>query len=95
VWIIGLQSYSGSPTVPKSIRVAFSSFSDITNPGSYTAPNGSLLPQGNDRPSDAAQFNLTEWWVIGEGEMMGEPFDVRDEIVNELLHALKMVCNLC
>jgi hypothetical protein len=29
--------------------------------------------------------------MIGEGETMGEPFDVRDEIVVGLLHALEMV----
>jgi hypothetical protein len=90
--MVGLQSPSTrSPPVPLSIRVAFGSFSDIRDPGSYTAPDGSLLPQGKEQPSDTAEFNFTEWWKIGEGETMGEPFDVRNEVVEGLLHALDMV----
>jgi hypothetical protein len=94
VWIIGLQPSAESSPVPESIRIAVGCFSDIRNPHSYTAPRGSLLPQGTDQPSDASPFNLTEWWVIGEGERMEEPFDVREEIVDELLHVLKAVCTM-
>jgi hypothetical protein len=79
--------------VPESVRVAFHCFSDIRNPGSYTAPDGSQLLKGKVQPSDTPQFNFTEWWMIGEGETMGEPFDVRDEVVVGLLHALEMVCS--
>jgi hypothetical protein len=98
VWIVGLLSSGGSsPCVPESVRVAFRSFSDIGRSGSYAAPNGSSLSQGNlgkVQPSGTPQFNFTEWWKIGEGEAMGEPFDVRDEVVVGLLHALEMVCAL-
>ncbi|KAN0128682.1 hypothetical protein V8E53_013501 [Lactarius tabidus] len=90
MWIVGLQSSAGSSPVPESIRVAFGSFSDIRNPGSYTAPYGSLLPQGKEQ-SDTATFNFTEWWKFGEGETMEEPFDVCDEVVEGLLHALGML----
>jgi hypothetical protein len=95
VWIVGLLSSGGSsPYVPDSVRVAFHSFLDIRNPGSYTAPNGIRLLQSKVQPSDTLPFNFTEWWMIGEGETMGEPFDVRDEIVVGLLHALEMVSTL-
>jgi hypothetical protein len=95
VWIVGIQSYIGSSHIPESIRVAFGSFSDIRNPGSYTTPDVSSLPQGTDGRSDGTQFNLTKWWEIRDEETMGEPFNVRDELVGELLHALRMVRNLC
>jgi len=93
--MVGLQtSPAGSSPVPESIRVAFSSFADIRDPGSYTAPDESLLPQAKEWPSDTAQFNFAEWWKMGEGETMGEPFDVRDELVEGLLRVLDVVCNL-
>jgi hypothetical protein len=96
VWIVGLlSSDSCSPYVPESIRVAFQSFSDIRNPGSYTTLDRSRLPQGKVEPSHAPQFNFTEWWNIGEGETMREPFDVRDEVVAGLLHALEKVYAPC
>jgi hypothetical protein len=95
VWILGIQSYIGSSHIPESIRVAFGSFSDIRNPGSYTAPDGSSLPKDTDGRSDDTQFNLTKWWEIRDGETMGEPFDVRGELVEELLRALRTVRNLC
>jgi hypothetical protein len=92
--MVGLQSSSAGSPVPESIRVAFSNFVDIRYPGSYITPNGSLLLQGKEQPPDTAKFNFTEWWKIREGETMGEPFDVWDEIVEGLLHALDMVCKL-
>jgi hypothetical protein len=57
-------------------------------------PDGNLLPHGKVEPSNTPLFNFTEWWNIGEGEMMREPFDVRDEVVVGLLHALEEVCTL-
>ena len=95
MWIVGLQSSASHSSVPESIRVAFGSFSDIKNPGSYTTPDGHSLLQGKDQPSDTAQFKFTEWWEIREGETMREPFDVRDELVEGLLRTLQMVCSLC
>jgi hypothetical protein len=94
MWIVGLQSSASSSPVPESIRAAFGSFSDIGSPGSYTAAHGNLLPQSKEQPLDTAQFNFTEWWKFGEGETMGEPFNVCDEVVEWLLHALDTVCNL-
>lgn len=82
MWIIGLLSSGGSsPSVPESVRVAFHSYSDVRKPGSYTAPDGSHLLQDKAEPSHTPQFHFTEWWNIGEGEEMREPFDIRDEVV--------------
>ena len=94
MWIVGLLTPGGSSTVPESVRVAFHSFSDIGNPGSYTAHNGSWLLQSKFQPSAARSFNFTEWWTLREGETLGEPFDVCDEVVGGLLRALDMVCTL-
>lgn len=94
MWIIGLQSHSSGSPVPESIRIAFRSFSDIRNPGSYIAPNRSLLPQETDESADLGRFGLKVWWVIREGETMGEPFDVRDEVVRGLLRAVEAVRKL-
>ena len=98
MWIIGLLSYDSSDSgslvhVPELIRVAFSCFSDIRNIGSYTTPNRSLLPQGQQ----TSRFNFTQWWLIGEGEMMGGPFDVCDEMdpVDRLLHLVELVHKSC
>ena len=93
MWIVGILSSDGSqPSVPESIRIAFRSFSDIRVTGSYTAPDRSQLPTGSAVPlSDAPQFNFTEWWNI-EGERIRSPFDIWDELIPKLLHALKKVC---
>jgi hypothetical protein len=40
------------------------------------------------------KFNLTEWWKIEEGEKLSKPFDVGEELVAGLLHALAMVSTL-
>ena len=93
MWIVGLLPSDGSSPVPESLRVTFHSFSDIRKPGSYTAPGGSWLPQGSVQLSDN-QFNFREWWKIREGETLGEPFDVRDELVKELVDLLDKVCPL-
>ncbi|KAF8261276.1 hypothetical protein EI94DRAFT_1705649 [Lactarius quietus] len=89
-WIIGILPSGGSSQVPESVQVAFRSFSDIRNPGSYTAPDGSQLLKGNVQQAKAPQFNFTEWWEISQGDTLSEPFDVRDEIVRELLCVLEM-----
>ncbi|KAF8265899.1 hypothetical protein EI94DRAFT_1803769 [Lactarius quietus] len=89
-WIVGIQPSGSSSQVPESVRVAFRSFSDIRNPGSYTTPDGSQLPKGNVQQANTPQFNFTEWWEIGQGDTLSEPFDVRDEIVRELLCVLEM-----
>ncbi|KAN0135938.1 hypothetical protein V8E53_006390 [Lactarius tabidus] len=78
--------------IVEPIKVAFGSFSDIRNPGSYTSsPFRSLLLQGKEQSSDSAKFKFTEWWKIGEGETMEEPFDICDELVEGFLHALDML----
>jgi hypothetical protein len=94
VWVVGLQSDPSSPPVPESIKIGFGCFPDIKNPGSYTAPDRSLL-QENYPPSNTARFSLPQWWEIGEGVTMGEPFNVRDLIVDVLLGVVQWVCNLC
>ncbi|KAF8262962.1 hypothetical protein EI94DRAFT_1704381 [Lactarius quietus] len=88
-WVIGLLPSGGSSQVPELVWVAFYSFSDIRNPGSYTAPDGSQLLRGNVQQAVAPQFTFTEWWAIGHGDTLSEPFDVHDEIVRELLHVLE------
>jgi hypothetical protein len=37
------------------------------------------------------KFNLTEWWKIPQGEKLDKPFNVGDELVVGLLHALEIV----
>ena len=94
MWMFGVLSSGGSSAVPESVRVAFRCFSDIKNPGSYTMPDGSWPPQDIAEPSDTPNFDFTEWWNIGEGETLREPFDVREEVVLRLSQALEVVCNL-
>ncbi|KAH9007619.1 hypothetical protein EDB85DRAFT_1904881 [Lactarius pseudohatsudake] len=94
VWIIGLLSSSGSsPYVPESVKIAFHSFSDIRNPGTYATSNQNqkLKGKGKVQASPTLPFSLTEWWNAGEGVVMKEPFDVRDELIVGLLRALKMI----
>ena len=43
MWIVGLLPPDGSSSVPESVRDAFPCFSNIRNPGSYTAPDESWL----------------------------------------------------
>ena len=79
--------------MPVSVRIAFRSFSDIQVAGSYTAPDRSQLPTSGAVPlSDVPQFNFTERWNIEAGERIRCPFDIWDELVPKLLHALKKVC---
>ena len=94
MWIVGLLPPDGSSPVPESVRVAFRSFSDIRNPGSYTAPDESWLPHHKVQSSGTPRFNFTEWWNIREGEILGEPFDIRDELPNVLVGFLERVCTL-
>ena len=72
-------------------QVAFHSFLDIRNPGSYTAPDVHLLPEVKAQRSDVPWFNFKEWWIIEEGGALEEPFDIRDKIVSGLLGALQTV----
>ncbi|KAI9431445.1 hypothetical protein BJY52DRAFT_1199675 [Lactarius psammicola] len=91
MWIIGILSSTGSSThVLESVRVAFRNFLDIRDPGTYTAPERNRQLQEKVQEPGVLQFNFTEWWKFGEGEIMKEPFDVREEVVVGLLHALEM-----
>jgi hypothetical protein len=76
------------------VRIAFHSFSDIKNPGTYAAPEESLLPQTKRMILAGLKFNFTEWWKLPEGEKLSEPFDVGKELVAGLLGALDMVSAL-
>jgi hypothetical protein len=80
--------------VPEPIKVAFRSFSDIKNPGTYAAPEESVLFQVTHKTSFDPNFNLTEWWKIAEGEKLSKQFNVREELVAGLLHVLEMVSAL-
>ena len=51
VWIVGLLSSNGTPDVPKSVVIAFQSYSDIRDPGTYTAPDVTGLQQAQDKSS--------------------------------------------
>jgi hypothetical protein len=77
--------------LPESLRTAFHSFSDITDPGTYSTPNVTTLPQSDVQTLDVPVTLFTEWWRIGEGEKLREPFDVRDELVAGLLRILDVV----
>lgn len=93
--MIGLLASSGStPDVPESVRIAFRSFSDIKNPGTYVAPDRNLPPQAEPKTSGDPKFNLTEWWKVEEGEKVTKPFDVGEELAAELLRALEIVSAL-
>ena len=92
MWIIGLLTSSGSsPHVPEPAKIAFCSFLDIKNLGTYSAPDESILLQAGSETLVNQKFNLTEWWKIPEGEKLGKPFDVGNELVVGLLHALEIV----
>lgn len=81
--------------MPESIKIAFHCFSDIQVTCSYNAPDRSHVPTGGAVPlSDPPQFNFTEWWNIRDGERIGGSFDIRDELIPELLRALEKVCTL-
>jgi hypothetical protein len=82
--------------VPELVRVAFRSFSDVKNPGTYAAPDESLLRQAECRTSvdPNFNFNFTEWWKTAEGEKLSKPFDVGEELVEGLLRVLEMVSTL-
>jgi hypothetical protein len=80
--------------VPEPVRVAFRSFSDIKNPGTYAAPDGSLLQLAGYKTSIDPKFRFTEWWKIAEGEKLSQPFDIGEELVAELLRILEMVSSL-
>ena len=78
----------------ESVRISFHSFLDIKKPNSYTVSDASWLLQAKVQLSEAPCFNFTKWWKIKEGEILGEPFDVHDELLKVLLCFLEMVCTL-
>jgi hypothetical protein len=92
VWIVGLLSSNGTPDVPKSVVIAFQSYSDIRDPGTYTAPDVTGLQQAQDKSSRIFHSCFTEWWRAGEREKLEEPFDFRNELVVMLLRVLEEVC---
>jgi hypothetical protein len=82
--------------VPEPVRIAFHSFSDIKNLGTYAAPEESLLLQtwSMTRISEGPNFHLPKWWEIPEGEKMSKPFNVGEQLVIELLCVRSMVSAL-
>jgi len=80
--------------VPEPVRIAFRSFSNIRNPGTFSAPKERLLLQAGCKASVDPKFDSTEWWKIAKGEQLREPFDVGEEMVDGLLEVLEMVCAL-
>jgi hypothetical protein len=88
-----LASSGSSPYVPGAVKIAFRSFSDIRNPATYVAHDEVLLPQAGHNTSVNPNFNFTEWWKF-EGENLGRPFDIGDELVEGMLHVLERVSAL-
>lgn len=80
--------------MPEPVKIAFRSFSDIRNPGTFRAPEGSLLLLAGREASVDHKFNFTEWWKTEEGENLSKPFDIGEELILELLCALEMVSTL-
>ena len=80
-----------SPCIPGPVRIAFRCFSDIKDPGTYSAPDESLVLQARSETSVDLKFNLTEWWKVEGGEKLSKPFDVGEELAVALLQALEMV----
>jgi len=60
----------------------------------YTEPNGSLPLQGRSDTSVNTKFNFTEWWKTPAGKNLNKPFDIGEELVAGLLHALDVVSSL-
>ncbi len=81
--------------MPEPIKIAFRSFLNIENPGTYAEPDESLLPQArHETLVGQRRFNFTEWWKLAEGEKLSKPFNVGEEMVAGLLHALEVVSTL-
>lgn len=88
--------------MPESIKIAFHCFSNITDPGTYVAPDERLLRQAASWAAcETAEtlpvghrFNFTEWWKIAEGEKLCEPFNIGEELVAGLLREVEAVCAL-
>jgi hypothetical protein len=89
-----LASSGSSPYVPEPIRIAFRCFSDIKDPGTYVAPDESLLLQAGCETPVGHRFKFTEWWKIAEGEKLSEAFDIGEELVAGLLREVEAVCAL-
>jgi hypothetical protein len=80
--------------VPKPVRIAFRSFSDIKDPRTYVARNESLLLQTAHNASVNPDFNLTEWWRIAKGKKLSRLFNVGNELVARVLQVLERVSTL-
>jgi hypothetical protein len=80
--------------VPEPVRIAFRSFFGIESPGTYEEHDEVLLLQARYKTPVGSRFNFTEWWRIAEGERLRKPFDVGEELVAGLLHALEVVSAL-
>jgi hypothetical protein len=80
--------------VPEPVKIAFRSFSDIKNPGTYAAPDEILLLQVECKTSVSSKFNFTEWWKSAEGEKMSKAFDIGEELVAGLLRVLEAVSTI-
>lgn len=80
--------------MPEPVRIAFHSFSDINNLGTYTAPDKNQLSQAGCKTSADSNFKFTEWWKTAEGENLSKPFDVGEDLVAGLLRVLDAVSAL-
>ena len=80
--------------MPEPVRVTFCSFSDIKSPGTFVAPDESLLLKAACNTLVDPKFIITEWWKIPDSEKLSEPFDVGEELVAALLRVLEMVSAL-
>ncbi len=58
------------------------------------APDKGLLLQAEYKTSVDSKFNFTEWWKFAEGEKLSKLFNIGEELVAGLLHALEMVSTL-
>jgi len=58
------------------------------------APNKGLLLQARYKTLVDSKFNFIEWWKFAEGEKLSKLFDIGEELIAGLLHALKMVSAL-
>jgi len=54
-------------------------------------PDESLLLQAGYKMSVDSEFNLTEWWILDDGEKLSKPFDIGEELVSALLRVLEIV----
>ena len=77
--------------MPEPVRIAFRSFSDIKNAGTYVPPNKILLLQAGCKESVESNFKFREWWRIVEGDRLNRQFNISEDLVTELLRVLEVV----